>query len=182
MGILDIFKKKTEIKLDTQKNIESEKINSIIQHQPVNKKVYTYKGKNYLTTDGVAEEIKLFEKEVCKVPEELKKFWENEGFGFIAENKDGFSFNRLLSPSEVVDFINRTDIYEWIPDSDFYTSIQDKGFVIMEYSEYIYFWIGIQPDNLGNIFYFNSKICDNFNELVKKLENDEDVLEGIQEK
>lgn len=46
----------------------------------------------------------------------------------------------------------------------------------MEYSEYIYFWIGTQPDNMGKIFYFDDVICDSFSELINKLETNIDVL------
>ena len=174
MGILDIFKKKN-IKTNNN-NVTKDEITET-NHLEVKRKKYTYKGKNYLSTDGIEDEIKQFEEGIVTIPKELKDFWINEGYGFI--NQNASNVKRLLSPSEIIDFINRSDIYEYIPDSEFYDSIKDKGFAIMEYSEYIYFWIGTSHDNLGKIFYFNSEICDSFNELIKKLEDDEDVLVNV---
>ena len=177
MGIFDIFKKK-DLKENNNVSNSITKDEKVETNQPeVKRKEYTYKGKNYLSIDGIEDEIKQFEKVIGKIPDELKKFWVNEGYGFI--NQDDNNVKRLLSPSEIIDFINKSDMYEWIPYSEFYDGIKDKGFAIMEYSEYIYFWIGTNPDNLGKIFYFDSEICDSFNELIKKLENNEDVLENI---
>ena len=178
MGIFDVFKKK-DMKVNNSNindGVTKEAKNETDKPEIVKKK-YTYKGKNYLSTDGIEDEIKQFEKGIGKIPDELKKFWISDGYGFI--NQDDNHFNRLLSPSEIIDFINRNDIYEWVPDSEFYDSIKDRGFAIMEYSEYIYFWIGTAPDILGKVFYFDSEICSSFNDLIKKLENDEDVLESV---
>ena len=177
MGIFDIFKKK-DIKVNNS-NISDDitKNEKVETNQTEAKKKYTYKGKNYLTTDDIEDEIKVFEETVTEIPSELKKFWTEQGYGFIGQNED--NFQRLLEPSEIIDFINKAGNHEWIPDDKFYDSIKEKGFAIMEYSEYIYFWIGTKPDNLGKIFYFDSEICGSFNELIKKLENDEDVLEDI---
>lgn len=178
MGIFDIFKNKNLKVNNSNVSNSITKDEKVETAQPeVKMKKYTYKGKNYLSTDGIEDEIKQFEEEIGTIPQELKDFWINEGYGFI--NQDDSNVKRLLSPSEIIEFINRSNMYEWIPDPEFYDGIKDKGFAIMEYSEYIYFWIGTKPGNLGKIFYFDSEICGSFNELIKKLENDEDVLENI---
>ena len=176
MGLFDILKKKDTIKQESE-NISEEKninIEDNIEKVEIKKKHYEYKGKNYLTTDDIENEIKVFEEQVSEIPSELKKFWIEQGYGFIGQNED--NFQRLLNPTEIIDFINKTGDHHWIPDDKFYDSIKEKGFVIMEYSEYIYFWIGTQTDNLGKIFYFDNVISNSFNELINKLENNIDVI------
>ena len=135
-------------------------------------KKYVYKDKNYLTRDGIKEEIEVFEKTIGLIPDELKSFWINEGIGFI--NKDVNIIKRLLSPEEIIDFINGKDIYSNIEDRNYYDSI--NGFVFMEYSQDIYLWVGTKSDNLGKIYYYDHEICGSFNELIKKLENNEKII------
>ncbi len=77
---------------------------------------------------------------------------------------------------EIIEFIAEDTTYDWIPGSKTYDSVKARGFVIMEYAEHMYFWIGTASDNLGKIFYFNSEICSSFDELIKRLDNDENVL------
>ena len=183
MGLFDMLKKskqgvkkQEEIKPTvSQVKEDNTKLDADNQAE-VKRKKYLQKGKNYLTTDGVdSEEINLFEEHVCKIPNELKKFWIEQGYGFIGKNEN--RPQRLLSPNEIIDFRNVAGDYCWIPDEEFYNSIKDKGFAIMEYSEDMFFWIGTQPDNLGKIFYFDRVICNSFDELIKKLENNERPLD-----
>jgi antitoxin YxxD len=182
MGLFDMFKKsKQEVKKqeeikptvsqDKEENTKLEADNQV----EVKRIKFLQKGKNYLSADGVdSEEINLFEEQVCKIPNELKKFWIEQGYGFIGNNKN--NPQRLLSPNQIIDFRNVDGDFGWIPDEEFYNSIKDKGFVIMEYAEYMFFWIGTQSDNLGKIFYFNQVVCNSFDELIKKLENNERSL------
>ena len=48
----------------------------------------------------------------CSFPEELKLFYEEIGFGFIS--RDINFFNRIMSPSDIADFMCDDELYDYV--------------------------------------------------------------------
>ncbi|MCU5506294.1 SMI1/KNR4 family protein, partial [Bacillus cereus] len=64
-------------------------------------------------------------------PKELKRFYEEIGYGFLKTNKT--LINRFMDPFSVVDFRLRQDIYEYNPNLD--DVDDDESLVFFEVSE-----------------------------------------------
>lgn len=179
MGIFDIFnKRKQNEEKQTQIVEKSTEIVKDDIKEEVPKKQYFYNENNdYLCIENIEEEIKAAEENGLVIPLELKTFFRNQGYGFIAKNEENLNFQRLLSPEEMVDFKNRIDIYSYLELDEYYKQVEEKGLIFMEYCEETYIWIGTNENNLGEIYYFDEKIADSFNEFIEKLHNNIDFTE-----
>ena len=168
MRLFDVFKKKEYHELNTIEKV-------VDNRTETHRKQYFYNENNdYLCVENIEDEIKFVEENGMVIPTELKTFFTNQGFGFIAKNEENSNFQRLLSPKEMFDFKNRVDIYSYLELNEYYKQVEEKGLIFMEYCEETYIWIGINEKNLGEIYYFDEKIADSFNEFIEKLHNNID--------
>ncbi|MBG0973027.1 SMI1/KNR4 family protein [Bacillus cereus] len=103
-------------------------------------------------------------------PKELKRFYEEIGYGFLKTNKT--LINRFMDPFSVVDFRLRQDIYEYNPNLD-----DDESLVFFEVSEISFLTIKFKQENeLGQcpIYYGSTKIADSLEEFLIKMEGNPD--------
>ncbi|MED3581309.1 SMI1/KNR4 family protein [Bacillus thuringiensis] len=106
-------------------------------------------------------------------PKELKRFYEEIGYGFLKTNKT--LINRLMDPFSVVDFRLRQDIYEYNPNLD--DVDDDESLVFFEVSEISFLIIKFKQENeLGQcpIYYGSTKIADSLEEFLIKMEGNPD--------
>lgn len=106
-------------------------------------------------------------------PKELKRFYEEIGYGFLKTNKT--LINRFMDPFSVVDFRLRQDIYEYNPNLD--DVDDDESLVFFEVSEISFLTIKFKQENeLGQcpIYYGSTKIADSLEEFLIKMEGDPD--------
>ncbi|AFQ16755.1 SMI1/KNR4 family protein [Bacillus thuringiensis] len=106
-------------------------------------------------------------------PKELKRFYEEIGYGFLKTNKT--LINRFMDPFSVVDFRLRQDIYEYNPNLD--DVDDDESLVFFEVSEISFLTIKFKQENeLGQcpIYYGSTKIADSLEEFLIKMEGNPD--------
>ncbi|HDR8106233.1 SMI1/KNR4 family protein [Bacillus cereus] len=106
-------------------------------------------------------------------PKELKRFYEEIGYGFLKTNKT--LINRFMDPFSVVDFRLRQDIYEYNPNLD--DVDDDESLVFFEVSEISFLIIKFKQENeLGQcpIYYGSTKIADSLEEFLIKMEGNPD--------
>ena len=105
-------------------------------------------------------------------PKELREFYLEVGYGFL--NKEGHTFfNRLMSPSDLVDFRLREDIYETDPDAEEYDNPNELVFFNTCEGCYLTIHLNeIGPDNKCPIYHFSEKIADSLEEFIFKMEEE----------
>ncbi|CKH34108.1 Uncharacterised protein [Streptococcus pneumoniae] len=106
-------------------------------------------------------------------PKELKRFYEEIGYGFLKTNKT--LINRFMDPFSVVDFRLRQDVYEYNPNLD--DVDDDESLVFFEVSEISFLTIKFKQENeLGQcpIYYGSTKIADSLEEFLIKMEGNPD--------
>ena len=106
-------------------------------------------------------------------PKELKRFYEEIGYGFLKTNKT--LINRFMDPFSVVDFRLRQDIYEYNPNLD--DVDDDESLVFFKVSEISFLTIKFKQENeLGQcpIYYGSTKIADSLEEFLIKMEGNPD--------
>ncbi|MEC3334226.1 SMI1/KNR4 family protein [Bacillus cereus group sp. MYBK181-1] len=106
-------------------------------------------------------------------PKELKRFYEEIGYGFLKTNKT--LINRFMDPFSVVDFRLRQDIYEYNPNLD--DVDDDESLVFFEVSEISFLTIKFKQENeLGQcpIYYGSTRIADSLEEFLIKMEGNPD--------
>lgn len=158
MGLFDLFSKNRD-NIDNLNVINNDYSSEILEVKKLNYKYNEYN--DYLCNDGIDDELKIFIENDINVSKELIDFYKNNGFGIICEkNSTGLYFNRILSPKEIIDFVDKDGIY----------SDEDK-LIFMELMEDTYITIGISKDNYGKIFYFDRIIANSFNEFIDNLHN-----------
>ncbi|HDR8123348.1 TPA: SMI1/KNR4 family protein [Bacillus cereus] len=105
-----------------------------------------------------------------ELPKELKRFYQEIGYGFLKSDKRTF-FNRFMDPISVVDFRLRQDIYEYNPNLD------DDSLVFFEVTELNFLTIKFKEKNeLGQcpIYSEDEKIADSLEEFLIKMDENPD--------
>ncbi|EDZ53655.1 SMI1/KNR4 family protein [Bacillus thuringiensis] len=105
-----------------------------------------------------------------ELPKELKRFYQEIGYGFLKSDKRTF-FNRFMDPISVVDFRLRQDIYEYNPNLD------DDSLVFFEVTELNFLTIKFKEENeLGQcpIYSEDEKIADSLEEFLIKMDENPD--------
>ena len=111
------------------------------------------------------KELSDFERTYGKpLPKSLLEFYVENGYGIISNNPE--RPQRLLSPYEMLDFIEGTYEFAYVDYRSFYQSIEKIGLVFMEYSQNMFFWIGTENDNFGKIYYYNYLVSNSLEELI----------------
>lgn len=109
-----------------------------------------------------------------KFPKELKSFYEEIGYGFLAASSK-FFFNRFMDPFSVADFRLRQDIYEYDPNID---GVDDEeSLVFFEVTELNFLTIKFKEENeLGQcpIYSEDEKIADSLEGFLIKMEENPD--------
>ncbi|MFB6731491.1 SMI1/KNR4 family protein [Bacillus mobilis] len=107
-------------------------------------------------------------------PKELKRFYEEIGYGFLKTNKT--LINRFMDPFSVADFRLRQDIYEYNPNLDDVDD-DDESLVFFEVTELNFLTIKFKEENeLGQcpIYSEDEKIADSLEEFLIKMEGNPD--------
>ncbi|GAB6453530.1 MULTISPECIES: SMI1/KNR4 family protein [Bacillus] len=106
-------------------------------------------------------------------PKELKRFYEEIGYGFLNTNRN--LINRFMDPISVADFRLRQDIYEYNPNLD--DVDDDESLVFFEATELNFLTIKFKEENeLGQcpIYSENIKIADSLEEFLIKMDENPD--------
>ncbi|ARX64919.1 SMI1/KNR4 family protein [Bacillus thuringiensis] len=106
-------------------------------------------------------------------PKELKRFYEEIGYGFLKTNKT--LINRFMDPFSVVDFRLRQDVYEYNPNLD--DVDDDESLVFVEVTELNFLTIKFKEENeLGQcpIYSEDEKIADSLEEFLIKMDENPD--------
>jgi len=130
--------------------------------------------------DVKMEEIKKSENKLGhKLPKELKEFYQEIGYGFFHKNND--SFNRLLSPLQVVQINLKEDFYETDPDLEIFDDLYNKEkLLFFEVNEGIYLAIDRKEENGENaIWLFDKKISNSFKNFILELIDNPKLIESI---
>ncbi|MCU5706700.1 SMI1/KNR4 family protein [Bacillus mobilis] len=106
-------------------------------------------------------------------PKELKRFYEEIGYGFLNTNRN--LINRFMDPISVADFRLRQDIYEHSPNLD--DTDDEESLVFFEITEISFLTIKFKEENeLGQcpIYSENVKIADSLEEFLIKMDENPD--------
>lgn len=110
-------------------------------------------------------------------PMELNDFYNEIGYGFVRPDKsDLHDFtNRIMSPIEIVYFLNGLDIYENDERRNYYLNKNRLPFY--EVSENSLLTIDLQEsksDNKCKVYYYNIKIANSLLEFLEKMKIEAD--------
>lgn len=100
------------------------------------------------------------------IPEELKNFFINVGYGFIKGSK--YNINRIMDPYSIRDFRLKQNDYEFFPDIDVYDDLIDE-LVFFEANETAMISIKISKNIRNAIYYDEFKIADSLEEFLEKI-------------
>ncbi|MBP2966767.1 SMI1/KNR4 family protein, partial [Acinetobacter baumannii] len=92
-----------------------------------------------------------------KFPEELKKFYQEIGDGFIKGSQ--YNINRIMDPYSIRDFRLKQNDYEYFPDIDIYDDLTDE-LIFFEANETAMLSIKLSGDSKNEIYYEEFKIAD----------------------
>ena len=126
------------------------------------------------------EDIEISEEKLgCKLPDELKDFYQEIGYGFFY--KDSGSFNRLLSPLQVAQINLREDFYEADPDLDIFDELYNKEkLLFFEVNEGIYLAIDKKEKNKQSaIWLFDKKISDSLENFIIEFTNNPKLIDNL---
>lgn len=96
-------------------------------------------------------------------PAELTDFYNEVGYGFLSSDK--YCFNRIMSPTDIADFICNEEPYDCM-DKSFY---DENEMVFMHLSGEDFLTIILEGDDKGSIMYFGTKIAESFSSFVEKM-------------
>ena len=96
-------------------------------------------------------------------PSQLKEFYQDIGYGFF--NGDQFNINRIMSPSDIADFMCNDEPYDCIDKSIY----EENEMPFMHISGEDFLTIVSDGDDKGSILYFGTKIAESFYSFVEKM-------------
>lgn len=105
------------------------------------------------------------------LPNQLKEFYLQVGYGFIAGSED--NVNRIMDPLSVRDFRLRQNDYEYYPDIEIYDKYENEKVIFFESDIYSLISIGIGQLNDGVIYYYDVPIAKSLKEFLIKLEEND---------
>ena len=105
------------------------------------------------------------------LPNQLKEFYLQVGYGFIAGSED--NVNRIMDPLSVRDFRLRQNDYEYYPDIEIYDKYENEKVIFFESDIYSLISIGIGQLNDGVIYYYDVPIAKSSKEFLIKLEEND---------
>ncbi len=127
-------------------------------------KIKLLNDKNVKLFDVTSEEIEKAEERMGFLfPKSLKAFYCEVGYGFVKTSPN--FINRIMSPSDIADFICDDEQYEYIDKSLYdeyeivFMHISDEDFLTIEYKD----------NKEGAIKYFGVRIADSLIEFLEKM-------------
>lgn len=118
-----------------------------------------------------------------EIPEELKLFYKNVGFGFLWFNlKQKKGLYRILSPEEILDLYFEPEAEETL---DEFITYRENAWEKLESSKLLAFCLFGEEDSLlyievtdGSIYYLSSahKIANSFHDFLKRLDEKVDYF------
>ncbi len=109
------------------------------------------------------------------LPKELKKFYEEVGYGFLNTKED--NFNRILDPNSLCEFRFRKGQFANDSELDIYEEDEKDKLIFFEICEGMYLSIGFSKENKGKIFSFEKNIADSLKDFLIKYQIDERYFE-----
>ena len=124
----------------------------------------------YTVTD---EQLKELEAEI-DIPTELKKFYLEIGYGFMFDDNDSYSIDRLLNPDDYVRINLRKDYYEYDPTLDLFKEPTFNGkSIFFEVNEGVYLLISeVSVNGKNDIYFFDKKIADSLEEFLIRFDSE----------
>lgn len=118
------------------------------------------------------KQIEVLDEEFV-IPLELKKFYEEIGYGFFNKT-ESYTIDTLLSPSAMKAINLKEDYYEFDPTLDFYDEAEYRDKIIFfEVVEGNYLLIDKEDKNGKNaIYYFDQKIADSLEEFLIRFDKE----------
>ena len=119
------------------------------------------------------EQLKELEAEI-DIPTELKEFYLEVGHGFMFDDNDSYSIDRLLSPDDYVKINLRKDYYEYDPTLDLFKEpIFDGKSIFFEVNEGVYLLISeVSVNGKNDIYFFDKKIADSLEEFLIRFDSE----------
>lgn len=105
------------------------------------------------------------------LPKDLKKFYEEIGYGFLNSREE--NFNRIMDPYSLCDFRLRKGQFANDPELEVYEEDERDKLIFFEICEGVYLSIGFSKENYGKIYSGKKKIADSLIEFLIKYQNDE---------
>ena len=104
-------------------------------------------------------------------PGDLKDFYLEVGYGFI----EGWEYNvnRIMDPYSVRDFRLRQGDFEFYPDIEIYSEVEQNKLIFFEANESALMSIGFGADNDGVIYCYDVKIAESLEEFLYKIQNND---------
>ena len=113
------------------------------------------------------DEIKNSESKLgIQIPELLKEFYAEVGYGFLKSKVA--NINRII-----LDFRLRQHDFEFYPDIEIYNQFEDDKLVFFETNEVALLSIGFAAENKGKIYYYDKEIAPNLVDLLEQLMEDD---------
>lgn len=100
------------------------------------------------------------------IPEVLKQFYLNVGYGFIETHNN--NINRIMGPGSVEEFYLGIGQFENSEEVEFLKSYTKDKLVFFEVHESLFLSIGITKMNKGKIYYDDELIANDLNEFFDK--------------
>ena len=105
------------------------------------------------------------------IPNDLKLFYKEVGYGFLKSEID--NFNRVMDPGSVCDFRLRKGQFANDPDLEMYLEYENDKLIFFEVCEGYFFSIGFSKANYGKIFDGEKIIADNLGQFLTKYQDNE---------
>lgn len=105
------------------------------------------------------------------IPQSLKNFYIEIGYGFIESKVD--NVNRIMDPESVLDFRMRQNDFEFYPDIEIFDEFEEDKLIFFEANETTMLLIGFGEDNNGKIYYYDTEISGNLKDFLNKMSFDD---------
>ncbi|MDR0266768.1 SMI1/KNR4 family protein [Paenibacillus sp.] len=106
-----------------------------------------------------------------KIPNELKKFYLEIGYGFIKGSE--YTINRIMDPYSVCDFRTRENDFEFFPDIEIYDEYEEGKLIFFESSESALMSIDLSGGLVNPIYYYDIQIAESLKEFLIKIEEND---------
>ncbi len=114
--------------------------------------------------------IKAEERMGIKFPYELRKFYEEVGYGFIGCS-EGYAINRLIAPLGCSNIRLREGYYEADSDLEMYERYEKEFLLFFEINEGVYASIRLDEKEKSEIYFASDKIADSLEEFLIKIKD-----------
>lgn len=118
------------------------------------------------------DEVKEVESSInLPIPKELKKFYQEFGYGFISGTEG--NINRIMDPYSIRDFRQRKNDFRYYPDIEIYDEFEEGKIIFFEGNESTLISIEVSDKDESNIYYYDTKIANSLKEFLINLQKDD---------